>query len=51
MITIKLKNLDSSTVNRNPTSNNDVENEKYVDDSIEDVQLLDSIKHYKIIQK
>ena len=30
----KLTNLDSITVNRNPTSRNEVENPKYVDDSI-----------------
>ena len=29
-----LNNLDSVTVNRNPTSDNEVSNEKYVDDSI-----------------
>ena len=30
----KLTNLDSITVNRNPSSNNDLANKKYVDDSM-----------------
>ena len=32
----KLTNIDSITVNRNPTSDNEVANKKYVDDSIGD---------------
>ena len=36
----KLTNIDSITVNRNPTSDNEVTNKKYVDDSIGDVTIL-----------
>ena len=31
----KLKNVDSITVNRNPTSNNEVSNKKYIDDELD----------------
>ena len=31
---IKLTNIDSNTINRDPTSNNEVVNKKYIDDSI-----------------
>ena len=36
----KLTNLDSITVNRNPTSDNEVSNKRYVDDSIGEGTLL-----------
>ena len=36
----KLTNLDSVTVNRNPSSNNELSNKKYVDDSIREGTLL-----------
>ena len=36
----KLTNLDIVVVNRKPTSDNEVTNEKYVDDSIEEVTIL-----------
>ena len=36
----KLTNLDSVTVNRNPTSDNEVSNKKYVDDSIGENTIL-----------
>ena len=36
----KLTNLDKVTVNRNPSSNNEVSNKKYVDDSIGEGTLL-----------
>ena len=35
-----LTNLDSITVNRNPSSDNQVANKKYIDDSIEDSTIL-----------
>ena len=36
----KLTNLDSITINRNPVSDNEVSNEKYIDDSIGEGTLL-----------
>ena len=36
----KLSNLDSIKVNRDPISDNELANEKYVDDSIEDGTIL-----------
>ena len=36
----KLTNLDSLKINRNPTSENEVSNKRYVDDSIEENTLL-----------
>ena len=36
----KLTNLDSVTVNRNPTTDNELSNKKYVDDSIGEVTIL-----------
>ena len=36
----KLTNLDSITINRNPTSDNEVSNKKYIDDSIGEGTLL-----------
>ena len=40
----KLTNLDFVVVNRNPTSDNEVTNENYVEDSIEEVTVLELIK-------
>ena len=40
----KLTNLDSVTVNRNPSSDNEVANKNYVDDSIGEGTLLRFIK-------
>ena len=37
---MKLTNLDSVVVNRNPSSDNEVSNKKYVDDSIGECALL-----------
>ena len=36
----KLTNLDSKAINRNPTSDNEVSNKKYIDDSIAEGTLL-----------
>ena len=36
----KLTNLDSVTVNRNPSSDNELANKKYIDDSIEKSTIL-----------
>ena len=44
-----LTNLDSVTVNRNPSLDNELSNKKYVDDSIGEGTILDLIKHYKTI--
>ena len=47
----KLTNLDSVSVNREPSSDNELANKKYVDDSIGREMFPDSIKHYKAISK
>ena len=36
----KLKNIDSITVNRNPTSDNEVSNKKYIDDELDKKTIL-----------
>ena len=47
----KLTNLDNITVNRNPNSDNELANKKFIDDSIAKIHYLDLIKHYKFISK
>ena len=45
----KLTNLDSVTVNRNPSLDNELANKKCIDDELDKKPLLDFIKHYKTI--
>ena len=41
----KQTNLDTLTVKRNPTSNNELGTEKYLDDDLIKLLCTDSIKH------
>ena len=47
----KLTNLDSVAVKRNPISDNELANKKYIDDEIDKNSILKFIKHYKTISK
>ena len=47
----KLTNINSITVNRNPTSDNELSNKRYVDDELKKILFLDLIKHFKFISK
>ena len=47
----KLSNIDSITVNRNPSSDNEVAKKKYIDDSIEESTILGFNQTLKIISK
>ena len=48
---IKLTNLDSVSVNRDPCSDNELSKEKYVDDSKGEGTIVDFFKHLKTIWK
>ena len=41
----KLTNLDSIAVNRNPNSDNELANGKYIDDEVDKNLFVESIKH------
>ena len=47
----RLKNLDSVTVNRNPSSDNEPSKKKFLFDELYKILSSDSIKRYKTIKK